>query len=47
MALFSELLNSQIGILSLFTIAFIIAMAFFLIFWVRKQAQLESERRKD
>ncbi|EGV34817.1 DUF3149 domain-containing protein [Neisseria weaveri] len=38
MELINELLKSTMGILSLFTITFIIAMAIFLFFWVKKQA---------
>ena len=42
MELFMKLFQSDIGLLSLFTIAFIIAMAFYLIGWVKKQADKEE-----
>lgn len=47
MALFAELFKSPIGLLSLFTIAFVIVIATFLFLWVRKQAQLDARRYKD
>lgn len=44
MALFNELFKSSVGILSLFTIVFIIGMAIFLFFWVKKQADSSSPK---
>ncbi len=38
MELFAELFKSTIGLLSLFTISFIIVMAAYIFFWVKKQA---------
>ncbi|MDO4434304.1 MAG: DUF3149 domain-containing protein [Alysiella sp.] len=46
MELFLELFKSPIGILSLFTICFIIGMATFLFFWVKKQADKDEEAQK-
>lgn len=41
--MFSGSFTTPVIVLSLFTIAFIIGMAFFLIGWVRKQAQIDAE----
>ncbi|MBR5939701.1 MAG: DUF3149 domain-containing protein [Neisseriaceae bacterium] len=43
MALFAKLFSSTIGLLSLFTIAFVIVMAIFLFFWVGKQAEKDAK----
>ena len=43
MALFAKLFSSTIGLLSLFTIAFVIVMAIFLFFWVGKKAQEDAK----
>ena len=43
MELFAKLFQSTIGLLSAFTIAFVIVMAFFLWGWVKKQAAKDAE----
>ncbi|MBP3220461.1 MAG: DUF3149 domain-containing protein [Neisseriaceae bacterium] len=43
MALFAKLFSSFIGLISLFTIVFIIGMAIFLFFWVGKKAQEDAK----
>ncbi|MDO5686970.1 MAG: DUF3149 domain-containing protein [Neisseria sp.] len=45
MDLFIKLFQSDIGLLSAFTIGFIIAMAIYLYFWVKKQAAKEEQER--
>ncbi|MBR6026631.1 MAG: DUF3149 domain-containing protein [Neisseriaceae bacterium] len=47
MGLFAKLFSSQIGLLSLFTIGFVIVMAIFLFIWVGKQAQKDAENAQD
>lgn len=42
MDIFFELFKSPIGLLSLFTIGFVIVIACFLFFWVKKQADKET-----
>lgn len=46
MDVFTELFKSPIGWLSLFTIGFIICMAGFLFFWVKKQADTDERNAK-
>lgn len=43
MELFMKLFSSLIGVLSLFTIAFIIAMAIYMYFWIGRQARSDEE----
>lgn len=43
MELFMKLFSSQIGILSMFTIGFIIVMAIFMYIWVGRQARLDEK----
>ncbi|WP_274571342.1 DUF3149 domain-containing protein [Neisseria leonii] len=38
MGVFLELFKSPVGILSAFTISFVVVIAAYLFFWVRKQA---------
>lgn len=45
MDVLSELFRSPIGLLSLFTIAFVIGMAIFLFFWVKKQTEKDKPQR--
>lgn len=42
MGVFSELFKSPIGMLSMLTIAFVIVIAVFLFFWVKKQAERDG-----
>lgn len=44
MDLFIKLFQSEIGLLSIFTIAFMIVMAIYIYFWVKKQAAKEDQR---
>ncbi|XZG71480.1 DUF3149 domain-containing protein [Chitinibacteraceae bacterium HSL-7] len=41
---FEALFTSHIGLLSLFTIGFVIAMAVYIFFYVRKQIRIDTER---
>ncbi|MBR7002166.1 MAG: DUF3149 domain-containing protein [Neisseriaceae bacterium] len=43
MAIFAKLFSSFIGLISLFTIAFVIVMAVYLFFWVGKQAEKDAK----
>ncbi|MDO4696206.1 MAG: DUF3149 domain-containing protein [Neisseria sp.] len=42
MGVFAELFKSSIGILSMITIGFVIVIAAYLFFWVKKQADRDS-----
>ncbi|MBQ9683611.1 MAG: DUF3149 domain-containing protein [Neisseriaceae bacterium] len=43
MALFAKLFSSFVGLISLFTIAFVVVMAVYLFFWVGKQAEKDAK----
>ena len=43
MALFAKLFSSTIGLLSAFTIGFVIVIAIFLFIWVGKQAEKDAK----
>lgn len=43
MELFMKLFSSQIGILSVFTIGFIVAMAIYMYIWIGRQARSDAE----
>lgn len=47
MELFLKLFDSTIGILSIFTIGFIICMAVYLFIWMGRQVSAEEEQRQD
>ncbi|SSY80855.1 DUF3149 domain-containing protein [Alysiella crassa] len=40
----SMLLNSPMGLLTVFTIGFIICMAIFLFFWIKKQVEKDENQ---
>ncbi len=46
MELWAELFKSDVGILSIVTIAVIIVIAIFLFFWVRKQVNQDAKAEK-
>lgn len=46
MGVFADLFKSSIGLLSLFTIAFVIVIAAYLFFWVKKQAAKDGLKHR-
>ncbi|MCL2656254.1 MAG: DUF3149 domain-containing protein [Betaproteobacteria bacterium] len=46
MAALKSLLTSDVGLLSLFTIVFIICMAFYLFFFVRNRMREDEQRQQ-
>lgn len=42
MGIFAKLFSDTVGLISLFTIAFVIVIAIYLFLWVRKQAEKDA-----